>query len=452
MNTINITDLIDHSKITRHQILVLVLCALCMVIDGFDVQAMGYVAPAIIQEWGIAKADLGSVFGAGLVGMAVGALLLAPLADKFGRRPLLIGAMLALSVCMVVTMFASSIQELIIFRLITGICMGAIIPNCVTLAGEYSPARFRVTLMMIISSGFIFGGVVGGILAAAIIPVWGWQSIFLVGAIAPLALALVMFIKLSESLPFLALKKRRPDILRMWAIRLGHVDAQIEGTKFVVKEPAKEGKAISQLFKNQLAVGTVMLWAVNFMNLLAAYFLANWLPVLMTEAGHGGSNAVLAGAVFWIGGLLGNLILGWFVDRRGFGWTLSLTFIAAAISIALIGQTASTLALAFLVIGAAGFCILGAQTALNALGAVFYPTAVRSTGIGWSLGVGRLGSILGPVLGAELIRLNWSTPNLFFAVTVPVFFALVAILIFWKFGHLPKAASTTHATPIDQKA
>lgn len=441
MSIVNITDLIDQSKLTKHQIWVLVLCALCMVVDGFDVQAMGYVAPAIIQEWGIAKADLGSVFGAGLIGMALGALFLAPLADRLGRRPVLIGAMFVLSLCMAATMLADSIQALIFYRFITGICMGAIIPNCVTLAGEYSPARFRVTLMMIISSGFILGGVLGGVLAAAIIPIWGWHAIFLTGAIAPLVLTLIMLVKLPESLPFLTLKSRKPEVLKTWAVRLGYVEAAGTETKFVVNESAKGGVPIAQLFKNNLALGTIMMWVVNFMNLLAAYFLANWLPVLMTEAGHGGSNAVLAGAVFWIGGLLGNLILGWFVDRRGFGWTLSLTFIAAAIAIAMIGQSATTLSIAFLVIGAAGFCVLGAQTALNALGAVFYPTEVRSTGIGWALGIGRLGSILGPVLGAELIRLNWSTPNLFLTVTVPVIFALIAILIFWRFGNLPMAES-----------
>ena len=446
MNIINITDLIDQSKLTKHQIWVLLLCALCMVVDGFDVQAMGYVAPAIIQDWGIAKADLGSVFGAGLIGMAFGALFLAPFADKFGRRPVLIGAMFALSVCMAVTMMAESVQALVSYRFITGICMGAIIPNCVTLAGEYSPTRFRVTLMMIISSGFILGGVLGGVLAAAIIPIWGWHSIFLTGAIAPLILAVVMLFKLPESLPFLTLKNRKPDVLKTWATRLGYVESAGTESKFVVRESAKEGAPIAQLFKDNLALGTLMLWVVNFMNLLAAYFLANWLPVLMTEAGHAGSKAVLAGAVFWIGGLLGNLILGWFVDRRGFGWTLSLTFIGAALAIAMIGQSATTLSMAFLVIGAAGFCVLGAQTALNALGAVFYPTSVRSTGIGWALGVGRLGSILGPVLGAELIRLNWSTPNLFLTVTIPVILALIAILVFWKFGNLPTAASQSAAT------
>ncbi len=438
MKIINVSDVLDRSKVSRHHLWALVICALCMIVDGFDVQAMGYVAPALIKEWGIAKEAFGTVFGAGLLGMAVGAIFLAPLADKFGRRPILITAILLLSVSMFATIMADNIRYLIIVRFIAGISLGAIVPNAVSLAGEFSPVKIRITTMMIISSGFIFGGVIGGIISASVIPIFGWQSVFLIGAIAPLALVILMFFKLPESLLFLTVKGKRKGYIVDWLIKLGYKEAISQDTQFITHETKRNGVALIQLFKNNLAIGTVMLWVIIFMNMLANFFLATWLPVLMTEAGHNQSQAVWAGAVFWIGGLVGNLILGWIIDRKGFGVILSVTFVGAIIAIGSIGQLTTNLSLVLMVIGAAGFCILGAQVALNALSAVFYPTEFRSTGAGFALGIGRLGSVFGPLIGAELMRLQWSIPNLFFAFTVPITIALIGVLIFWKFGHLPK--------------
>lgn len=453
MTPLNVSDVIDRSRLGGLQIFVLILCALCLVIDGFDVQAMGYVAPAIIKQWGIAKADLGSVFGAGLVGMALGALCLGPVADRFGRRPVLVGAMLCLASAMFATSQASSVRELLVLRFATGLAMGAIIPNAVALAGEFSPARIRVTLMMITSSGFILGGAVGGAIAAAMIPAFGWSSVFLAGGVAPLVLGLVMIVAMPESLQFLALQRRRLDHVKRWLTRIDPSLKINADTEFVVPEKKKQGAPFMHLFRDAMGTGTVLLWAVNFMNLLAAYFLANWLPVIMTEAGHGTSQAVLAGTIFWVGGMAGNLLLGWFVDRRGFGPTLAITFVTAAVAIALIGQVASSMLLACLAITAAGFCVLGGQTALNALAAVYYPTSVRSTGMGWALGIGRMGSIFGPVIGGELMRLNWKAPDLFFAASVPAMLALGAILLFWRSGSLPVAAAKRAAgAPAPMKA
>jgi AAHS family 4-hydroxybenzoate transporter-like MFS transporter len=445
--TLDVADVIDRSRLGALQYTVLGLCALCLVIDGFDVQAMGYAAPAIIRQWGIAKADLGPVFGAGLIGMAIGALTLGPVADRIGRRPVLVGAMLFLAGCMFATAQATSVRELLMLRLLTGVGMGAIIPNAVALAGEFSPARIRVTSMMVISSGFIVGGAVGGAIAAPMIPAFGWSSVFLAGAVAPLVLASAMVLAMPESLQFLAMQRRRPDLLRASLQRIQPGLAVDSGTEFAVPEKTKQGVPIAQLFRDSRGSGTLLLWVVNFMNLLVSYFLANWLPVIMTEAGHATSQAVLAGTIFWVGGIAGNLLLGWFVDRRGFGPTLAINFVLAALSIAMIGHVAASLPLACLAIAAAGFCILGGQTALNAMAAVYYPTPVRSTGMGWALGIGRLGSIFGPVIGGELMRLNWPSADLFMAAAVPVVLALIALLAFWRSGALPAPAAAA-ATPV----
>lgn len=443
--TINVIDTIDRGRLGALLCLVIGLCMLCTFIDGFDIQAMSYVAPSIIKEWGIAKTQLGQVFGASLVGMAIGALVFGSLADRAGRRPILIGAMLFLALFVYLTARADSVQELLALRFATGLCMGAVIPNAVALAGEFSPARMRVTLMMIASSGLVLGGAIGGVIAAALIPAFGWRSVFLAGAALPLLTVLLMLAALPESLQFLAMRKHGEE--KMGAV-LRRIDPALDigaHIEFVMPERKMNGMPFMHLFRDAHGLGTVLLWAVNFMNLMSAYFLANWLPVIMNEAGHSTTQAVLAGAVLWIGGFVGNLFLGWFVDRRGFGLTLALTFVVAAVAIALIGQIAGSLQVAFIVIAIVGFCILGGQNAVNALAAVYYPTAMRSTGMGWALGIGRLGSILGPVVGGELLSLRWSSSSLFAAAAVPSVLSLFAVLVFWFSGRLPATARAAAA-------
>ncbi len=436
--TLNVVEVIDRNRVGSLQILVLVLCTLCQIIDGFDVQAIGYVAPAIIKDWGVAKADLGPVFGAGLVGMTIGALAVSPFADRLGRRPMLVATMAFIGLCTYATSLATTLTELLAFRFTTGLGMGAMIPVAVAMAGEFSPARMRVTLMMMTSSGFIVGGAIGGLIAAWLIPAFGWQSVFIVGAVASLLLAVLIAVLMPESPQFMAFKQRSAtQIARI----LRRVDLSLSSnTEYQFTVPAKKpsGARLLHLFRDGLETGTVLLWVLNFMNLLAAYFLANWLPVLMNDAGHGPSQAILAGTIFWVGGIAGNLLIGWFADRRGFGPTLSAVFITAALAMMLIGQVASSLTLVLIVVTVAGFCVLGGQTALNALGAVYYPISVRSTGMGWAMGIGRMGAIFGPILGGELIRLNWAAGELFLAAAIPLMLALCITVVFWRQGSLPR--------------
>jgi AAHS family 4-hydroxybenzoate transporter-like MFS transporter len=432
MSRLNVSRLIDESRLRPLQILVLVLCGLCMVMDGFDVQAMGYVAPALIKELNVAKPELGPVFGAGLLGIMLGSLGFSIVADRIGRRPVLMGAMVFLALSMFATAQATSLSALLVLRFICGLAMGAIIPNAMALAGEFSPLRMRVTLMMIVSCGFIIGGAMGGFVSAALIPAFGWQAVFYAGAVAPFLVAVVIALAMPESLQLQVLRGGNLDSVRAVLKRIVPEAAIGADTQFVTPEVRRDGLPVANLFRDGLAAGTMLLWTVNFMNLLCAYFLANWLPVVMSSAGHSPSEAVLAGTMLWVGGIIGNLLLGWLVDRQGFGPVLSLTFVVAAIAIATIGQVAGSLSVVFIVIAVAGFCVLGAQSGLNALGPTYYPVAVRSTGTGWASGIGRFGSIFGPVIGGELMRLDWSMTQLFQAAAVPAAIAVVAMLVFWR--------------------
>ncbi len=427
--TIDIPALIDNNKIGRFQICMLILCGLCVIMDGFDVQAMGYVAPAIISDWHISKANLGPVFGAGLLGMLVGSLIFSIMADRIGRRPVLIGATLFFSVCMLVTPMATSIGQLELIRFITGLGLGAVMPNAMALAGEYSPVRKKVTLMMLVSCGFTIGAVLGGLLSAVLIPSFGWQSVFHVGGVIPLMVGILMFLFLPESMQFLVLRGRNTDKVVQWLKRIDPTAMIDRNTRYVVHEEKHEGVPVLRLFQDGRAKMTILLWIINFMNLLNLYFLSNWLPTIAKDAGLSTANAVLAGTALQVGGTIGTLLMGQLIDRSNFRRVLLPCFAVAGVSIALIGRPDVSVAFLFVTIFITGFCIVGGQPAVNALAANYYPTTLRSTGIGWSLGVGRVGSIIGPVLGGELIRLNWSNSTIFIAVAIP---AVVSALMVWS--------------------
>lgn len=432
--TIDIPALIDANPVSRTQVWILVMVALTVVMDGFDVQAMGYVAPAIIKEWGVSKAELGPVFGAGLLGMLVGSLTLSVLADKIGRRPVLIWSTVFFAVCMLATAYVTTIAQLQTIRFITGLGLGAIMPNAMALAGEFSPKRKRVTLMMLVSCGFTVGAVLGGLLSAWMIPAFGWKSVFYLGGAVPLLMAVLMFVFVPESMQFLVLKGRRLDSV---AACLRKIDPALRidaDTRYSVPEAKQGGAPVVELFRDGRAKATLLLWVVNFMNLINLYFLSNWLPTIASGAGLSTSTAVLVGTSLQVGGVVGTLLMGPVIDRIGFFKVLVPSFLLAALTIAMIGQQGIALPLLFLVVTVTGFCIIGGQPAVNALAATYYPTTLRSTGVGWSLGVGRIGSIVGPVLGGEMIRQNWSNTEIFLAMAVPTVISALMLVLMARVG------------------
>jgi AAHS family 4-hydroxybenzoate transporter-like MFS transporter len=431
---VDIPALIDANKLSRFQIWILVLVGMTVVMDGFDVQAMGFVAPAIIREWGVSKAELGPVFGAGLFGMLVGSLSLSVLADKIGRRPVLLGSSIFFAFCMLTTAWTGTITQLQVIRFITGLGLGAIMPNAMALVGEYSPKRNRVTLMMLVSCGFTLGAVLGGLLSAVMIPSFGWRSVFYLGAAIPLVMAVLMYLHVPESLQFMVLKGSKLDQVAQCLRQIAPGFAADAGARYLVPESGQSGAPVGELFRHGRAVVTVLLWIVNFMNLLNLYFLSNWLPTIAVSAGLPTETAVLIGTALQAGGVLGTVLMGPIIDRIGFYKMLVPSFGLAAITIALIGQPGIALPALFLVVLITGFCIVGGQPAVNALAATYYPTTLRSTGIGWSLGVGRIGSIVGPVLGGELMRRNWSNSDIFAAIAVPAAVSAVMLVVMAVYG------------------
>jgi AAHS family 4-hydroxybenzoate transporter-like MFS transporter len=438
---VNLAELVDRSELGRVQWGVFVLCLLCLIMDGFDVQALGYTAPAIIREWGIPGSALGPVFAAGNFGVLVGSLLFSMLADRIGRRPVIIGATFFFSIVTILTARADSVQELLTYRFIAGVGLGSIIPQATSLVSEFSPKRMRVTMIMAITVGFTAGAAFGGFVAAALIPSFGWRSVFYFGGVVPLFIAIAMLIALPESLQFMALRgsQYRERLVR-WLKRMDPAMPVDAGTEFVLAEEKRSGGVpIAHLFREGRGLATILLWVVNFMNLLNLYSLASWLPTVVTSAGYPQQTAVLVGTILQVGGTIGTFGLAWLVARRGFIPMLAATFAIACLSIALIGQPGLSLTMLFVVVFVAGWCVVGSQPGLNALAASYYPTYVRSTGVGAGLGVGRMGAIVGPLIGGYFLAQQWSTRDIFMAAAVPALISTVVMIALRWVIRLPEA-------------
>jgi len=360
--------------------------------------------------------------------MLVGSMLLSILADRVGRRPVLIGSTAFFSLCMLGTAAVESIPQLICLRFLTGLGLGGVMANAVALASEYSPQRQRASLLMWISCGFTGGAIAGGLISTALIPWGGWRSVFLVGGVLPLGIAAVMYWRLPESLLFLSLQHGSHDKLSQMLRRIAP-DVDLRRDSHLVGQGQVAGRgSLAKLFRDGRALMTLLLWLVSFANLLNLFFLANWLPLLSTRMGFSSSIAVLMGTTLQLGGLIGAVFMGPLIDRLGYYRVLVPVFLIAGFAVAAIGEPSLSLPLLFLVIFVAGICIVGAQPALNALASTLYPTEIRATGIGWSLGVGRVGAIVGPVVAAQLVALNWSSQSLFLAAAVPASFSCIVVI------------------------
>jgi AAHS family 4-hydroxybenzoate transporter-like MFS transporter len=425
---VNVTDRINSSRLGPFQWTIFILCGLAVVMEGIDLQAMGYVAPALTRDWHIPASVLGPVFSAALVGVLIGSLVCSVLADKIGRRPVLMFGAIYFSIMTFLVGRSSSTGELMLFRLLGGIGLGGMMPNALALVGEYTPRRLRVTSMMVISCGLTAGAGIGGFLSAWLIPSFGWRSVFYFCSPVEFSLGLLMLFLLPESLQFLAVKGGRPEKIGRWLKRIDSSAPVGPGVEYIVIEEKKGGSPAAHLFREGRARVTVLLWIVNFMNLLNLYFLASWVPTVVRNGGYSTAIAVLAGTAVQVGGTIGAFGNNWFISRAGFGKGLAIIFALGAVSIALIGQPFLSLPFLFISVFVAGWCVPGGQAGVNVFAGLYYPTYLRSTGIGWGLGLGRVGAIIGPVVGGALIALKWSPREVFLAAAIPAAISSITML------------------------
>ena len=437
---VNLTELLENSRIGALHIRVFVLCMACLIMDGFDVQAMGYAAPAVLAEWGLQRSVMGPVFAAANFGVLIGSLVFSMVADKIGRRPVIVWSTLFFSVMTIATAYAQNLEQLLWLRFIAGIGLGCIVPNATALVGEFSPKASRVTFVMCITVGFTVGAAIGGFVAAWLIPAFGWRSVFIFGGLVPFVIALLMMWGLPESLQFLAVRKQRLDQLARWLKELAPTLRVDESTQYVANETSRAGVPFWPRFREGRAGVTVLLWTVNFMNILMLYSLSNWLPTLVAGMGYDQQTAVLIGTLLQVGGTIGTFGLAWVIARRGFVPVLIASFAVAVVSIAFIGQPGISLMVLSVAVFIAGWCVVGGQPGLNALSASYYPTYLRATGVGAGLGVGRIGAIVGPYIGGVLIGRQWGSEELFYAAAVPAVVSTIVMIVMRGFYKENRAA------------
>jgi AAHS family 4-hydroxybenzoate transporter-like MFS transporter len=442
---LNLEALIDSAALRSFHFMVIGCCALTAMLDGFDTQSIAFVVPDIATAWSIEPARFAPVFGAGLFGGLLGAIAFGRAGDRFGRRPTLLLSVLLFAIGSLVTPAAGSLRDLSAARLVTGIGLGGALPAAIALTSEYAPRHLRTTLVSLMFCGFPLGAVLGGLASAKLIAAFGWRSVFIVGGALPLALLPLLLAWLPESARFLAAKGRHEAVAGI----LASLRCLERWNGAAASRPEPRAR-ISSLFARGTAAGTYLLWATFFLSLLVTYFLINWIPVVAHRNGLDTATAVVAVAMLNLGSIVGSLVIARLADRSDRGPTIGWAYAIGAIAIALIGYTGGSGAWLCALTFVAGVCSIGAQLCTVALCSGFYATSVRATGIGWSMGVGRIGAIAGPVLGGLLLGAGISSPVLFCIAGAASVGAAIAVFALQRFvlDRLPSAPVDSSTAPV----
>ncbi len=427
--TIDVSQVIDREKLGRYQYLTFAFCTLFLFFDGIDGQMIGYAAPAIIRDWKIDRIALSPILTTGILGTALGAMFFGILADRIGRRGSTLLCLATFGVFNVLTATAHSVESLMVYRFLVGLGIGGGMPNGYALVSEYFPHRMRATVIMLAGTGYAFGNALCGWGASWLIPAYGWPSVFYVGGFGPLALLVLLWPVLPELVRYLVVTEKPAARVAALLRKVNPAAAIPADARFVVSEERAKGIPVKHLFTEGRAWVTIFLWVTVASNLLVLSFLLNWFPTLISGAGMGLAQAMRAAAMFSLGGTIGGALLGFLIDRWGAHWVLGTGFVITAICVAAIGPNHGSFGALAPLMFAIGFFVAGGNAGTSAYAGKLYPTAIRSTGIGWSLGIGRFAQLLSPILGAVMIALHWQLPAFFYAVAVPALVAAIAIFL-----------------------
>ncbi|SEB20485.1 MFS transporter [Variovorax sp. YR216] len=447
MRKINIHALADEARFNGFHLRVLITCALIIIFDGYDLAVVGAALPSIMKDLHVDPTHAGFMVSSALFGMMFGAIVFGTVADRIGRRWTIAICILLFSLF---TAAAGLTRDPLVFgiaRFFAGVGIGGVMPNVVAQMTEYSPKRMRATLVTLMFSGYAVGGIVAAVLGKGLIESYGWPSVFFAAAL-PVVLIPPMLRWMPESMPFL-LAKGRADELKSIATRLDLSYRPQGGDEFVVpREDKADNAPIRHLFAEGRGFSTVMFWVAFFMCLFMVYALSSWLTKLMANAGYSLGSALTFVLVLNVGAIVGSVGGGWLADRFHIKHVLAGMYALAAVSITLLGFKVSTGAL-YVLVALAGASTIGTQIVANAYTGQFYPMAVRSTGLGWALGIGRSGAIIAPILIGVLVGMNLPLQQNFVAIAVPALIGMVAVLLI---DHTRSASYRVQSAPASAQA
>ncbi|MGN0936867.1 MFS transporter [Acinetobacter amyesii] len=424
---ININTLVDEAKFTPFHWGVLIWCLLIIIFDGYDLVIYGVALPLLMQEWSLSAVQAGLLASTALFGMMFGAMCFGTLSDKIGRKKTImicVGIFSGFTFC---GAFASTPVEFGILRFLAGLGIGGVMPNVVALMTEYAPKRIRSTLVALMFSGYAIGGMASALLGAWLVPVYGWKIMFYIAIIPCLALPLIWKF-LPESLMYLT-SKHQTDTTRTIVSKISPEQVLTTDTQFVLNEVSEEDNApLKALFQQGRSFSTFMFWIAFFMCLLMVYALGSWLPKLMIQAGYSLGASMIFLFALNIGGMVGAIGGGALADRFHIKKVLSIMFMCGALALILLGFNSPQMVL-YTLIAVAGAATIGSQILLYTFVAQYYPTTVRSTGMGWASGIGRIGAIVGPVLTGALLTMNLPHQMNFLVIAIPGVIAALAIFM-----------------------
>jgi AAHS family 4-hydroxybenzoate transporter-like MFS transporter len=421
----DIKEHIDNNKMTGLQYATVFICLVMNMLDGMDVMVISYAAPAIVKAWTITPEALGVVFSAGLLGMTFGALFLAPRADLIGRKRMILLSAILMGLSIFSTAFAQSIEYLMIIRLVSGVGIGAMLASTATLTAEYTPNKTKDFWVSFVISGYPIGAVLSGLVAAKVIPALGWQTMFqLAGFATTLAVPLIFFF-LSESVDFYLKAQPKNALLNVNAILSKMGIKSLSSLPYNTHH--KADVSFKSLLTEEFKIPTFQLWGALFMAFATLYFLTNWIPKLASNAGLSMELAIYAGTVFNMGAFVGIVVQGYFSSIYGLKKTIGIFLLMTAVLMAVFGFFSGSSFL-LVIFGLIGFGIQGGFVGLYAVAARMYPTEFRTTGVGWAIGSGRLGGIIGPMLGGILIGMGLSMTTNFLIFAIPTALAGVMTL------------------------
>ncbi len=426
---------LEQSPISRYQISAISICFVVFILDGFDALVIAFVGPEISNAWQLTSTELGYLFSASLIGMAIGAIVLAPHADRHGRRPFVLASLVIVTLGMFLSAFATSLIQLMILRIVTGIGIGAALASVTILVAEYAPAKSRAMAIGIVQTAYPIGATLGGALAIILIEKFGWQSVFIVGSLGSAVLIPVALRLLPESIDYL-LSKRPPNALE-------NINRQLDrmGQKRIAKLPERVSETpkvgVRSLLSAEYRRSTLLLWAAFLMVMFCLYFILSWTPKLLIESGLSASEGISGGIILHIGGIMGQLTLGYLAGRRNLRKLLIVYFGLAFVAMTSFAFVIENLQFALITAWLSGFFVLGAITGSYAVTFTVYPTEIRTTALGWALGIGRIGAIASPTIAGLMLDRHFSPQALYMVFGLSMLVGMIAI------AALPVARSDT---------